>query len=222
MPTTIIIRIPRKLWIVCTFGQLPVWLPFLGSPILATCVLVISLWTWMWAGCAAWRRGVFKPEVVVMSGLSWQYPHFANICHLIHRQTCACAVPKRELNVKVKPLTSQSIYISTQPWPWPLGSGQNNKTLPYAASKQINIFKTEIFCCNFKKEKKTFIWAGFENIFIHMKTSTQKYCKKKKKGAKATGGKITLTTKNPNQSERKEQQHNAQPDIKRGDKGAPF
>lgn len=55
-----------------------------------------------------------------------------------------------------------------------------------------------------------------------MKTSTQKYCKKKKKGAKATGGKITLTTKNPNQSERKEQQHNAQPDIKRGDKGAPF
>lgn len=54
-----------------------------------------------------------------------------------------------------------------------------------------------------------------------MKTSTQKHCKKRKKGAKATGGKITLTTKNPNQSEHKEPQHNVQPDIKRGDKGAP-
>lgn len=102
---------------------------------------------------------------------------------------------------------------------------KKNETLPYANSKQINIFKTEIFCCNLKKtqKKKTHSFEQvFENIFIHMKTSTQKHCKKRKKGAKATGGKITLTTKNPNQSEHKEPQHNAPPDIKRGDKGAPF
>lgn len=160
---------------------------------------------------------VFKPEGVVTTGLSWQYPHFANVCHLIHRQTRACVMPKRQLNVKVKPLTSQSIYISTQPWPWPLGSGLNNETLPYANSKQINIFKTEIFCCNLKKNKKK--THSFEQVFEN--TNNTKTLQKKKKGAKATGGKITLTTKNPNQSEHKEPQHNAQPDIKRGDKGAP-
>lgn len=131
-------------------------------------------------------------------------------------------MPKRQLNVKVKLLTSQSIYISTQPWPWPPGSGLNNETLPYANSKQINIFKTEIFCCNLKKEKKyTFIWAGFWKYLHPHENKHTKTLQKKKKGAKATGGKITLTTKNPNQSEHKEPQHNAQPDIKRGDKGAP-
>lgn len=165
---------------------------------------------------------VFKPEGVVTTGLSWQYPHFANVCHLIHRQTRACVMPKRQLNVKVKLLTSQSIYISTQPWPWPLGSCLNNETLPYANSKQINIFKTEIFCCNLKKEKKyTFIWAGFWKYLHPHENKHTKTLQKKKKGAKATGGKITLTTKNPNQSEHKEPQHNVQPDIKRGDKGAP-
>lgn len=43
-------------------------------------------------------------------------------------------------------------------------SGLNNETLPYANSKQINIFTTEIFCCNLKKEKKHIHLSRFLKI----------------------------------------------------------
>lgn len=72
----------------------------------------------------------------------------------------------------------------------------------------IEIFLKEKFSAVIKKRKKIKI----------LKIST----KKSKKEKKEPGGKITLTTKNPDQSEPRKQQHNTQPDIKRGDNGGPF
>lgn len=80
MPTIIIIHIPRKLWIVCTSGQLPVWLPFFRkshSGHLFACNFTMNFKHVAIAGSAAWRRGGFSARV--QSFQAWRCSHVRTI-----------------------------------------------------------------------------------------------------------------------------------------------